>query len=111
MPHSVSPDILYHESCSVFTFIMFSLTITVSGPEADINPGDPRLIVGGPFNEWLNITRTLISDSAETADNARYLCEVCIARGTPFEECHTANVTLFIVGGPPFIFKAPNNSE
>lgn len=80
-------------------------------PEVEVNPGDMRLVVGGQFNEWLNITRTLVSDSAETVDNAIYMCEVCIARGTPFEECHTANVTLFIIGGPPIIDKAPNNSE
>ena len=93
-----------------YNYQMF-LTIIVDGIEVALNPGDPSIIVGGPFNRWLNITRTIISASALTADTAIYMCEVCIARGTPFEECHTANVTLYIIGGPPFIDKAPNNSE
>ena len=86
------------------------LTIIVDGMERVLNPGDRSIVVGGPFNRWLNITRTKISASAQTVDTAIYMCEVCTDRGTPLEECHTANVTLYIIGGPPFIDKAPNNS-
>ena len=87
------------------------LTIIVDGPEVLLNPGDTSIVVGGPLNEWLNITRTIISASAQTVDTAIYMCKVCTDRGTPLEECHTANVTLYIIGGPPFIDKAPDNCE
>ena len=87
------------------------LTTVGSGHEVDLNPGDSHLLVGGEFNEWLNITqRSLISDSDYVQDNGIYMCEVCTDRDTLSEECHTSNVTLHIIGGQPFIDKAMNNS-
>ena len=84
--------------------VCFYSSITVgSGFEQDLNPGDPRIVVGGESNEWLNITRTLVSAGAEVPDNGIYMCEVCTDRS---QECHTSNVTLQVIGEQPFIDEA-----
>ena len=59
--------------------------------------------MGGPFNRWLNISQIEVIGGAEDPDSKIFMCEVCVARGTPFEECHTANYTNFVTGGPPNI--------
>ena len=71
-------------------------------PNEDVIP-QPRIIVGGQFNRWLNITRTVIVQGAEDPDSKIFTCEVCIARGTPFEQCHSANYTSRLIGAPPRI--------
>ena len=62
-----------------------------------------RIIVGGQFNRWLNITRTIIIQGAEDPDSKIFVCEVCIARSTTFDECNTANYTSRLIGAPPVI--------
>ena len=72
----------------------------------------PFLQVGGDFNEWLNVTGRIITQSApSTSINGLYVCEVCVFRGTPFEECHLANTSLQLIGGPPILDVATDNSE
>ena len=61
--------------------------------------------MGGEFNRWLNITRVQVVGGAEDPDSKIFQCEVCIARGTPSEECHTANYTNYITGSPPMILE------
>ena len=70
----------------------------------DVDP-PPRIIVGGDFNRWLNISRTVIIQGAEDPDRKIFMCEVCIARGTPFEECHVSNYTSRLIGSPPIIIQ------
>ena len=62
-----------------------------------------RIIVGGSFNRWLNITGTVIVQGAEDPDQKIFMCTVCVARGTPFEMCHTSNYTSRLIGAPPLI--------
>lgn len=55
---------------------------------------------------WLNIThvrafRLTTHQGIETPDSKIFMCEVCVARGTPSEQCNTANFTLKIAGAPP----------
>ena len=66
-----------------------------------VNPGGVHLAVGGEFNELLNITRNFPTGANLVPDSGIYMCEACTDRGTQSEECHTANVTLFVIGGPP----------
>ena len=81
------------------------------GPMAapqEIAPNDdavptPRIVVGGPFNRWLNITMVVVIQGAEDPDSKIFMCEVCVARGTPFEECHISNYTNRVIGAPPNI--------
>ncbi len=70
---------------------------------------DPLIDIGGDYNEWLNITRTLIAVGAASTSNGLYVCEVCLFRDTAFEECHLANTSLQVIGGPPILEIAPNN--
>ena len=73
-------------------------------PENPTPPGTvARITVGGEFNRWLNITRVELVGVAEDPDSKIFQCEVCIARGTPFQQCHTANYTNRVIGGPPRI--------
>ena len=65
-------------------------------------PGE-RVIVGGTFNRWLNITRTEIVQGAEDPDSRIYICEVCEANTT---NCSPANYTQVTVGTPPDITDA-----
>ena len=78
-------------------------------PEAQLPTA--RRIVGGEFNRFLNITRTLISQGAEDPDFGRYICSTCIAIGTPQEQCHNATVVLFLVGSPPQLDTTPNTGK
>ena len=59
-----------------------------------------RVRVGGMFNRWLNISRVEVYGGA---DSKIFQCEVCVARGTPSQECYTANYTNRVTGGPPVI--------
>ena len=61
-------------------------------------PGQ-RVIVGGEFNQWLNITRTEIVQGAEDPDSRIYICEVCDNNNA----CSAANYTQVTVGTPPNI--------
>ena len=77
------------------------------GVEFDLNPGGVYLAVGGEFNELLNVTGIFpIAPIDLVPYSGIYMCEVCTDRGTQSEECHTANVSLHVIGGPPFIDKA-----
>ena len=62
-----------------------------------------RIIVGGPFNQSLNITETVIVQGAEDPDSKTFMCTVCVDRGAPSEMCHAANYTSLLVGAPPVI--------
>ena len=57
--------------------------------------------MGGEFNRWLNISAVEVVGGAEDPDSKIFMCEVCVARGTPFEQCHTANYTNLVTGGAP----------
>ena len=85
-----------------------------TGAESEIQPGvDPRRMVGGEFNHWLNVTRTLLVPGAEDADTGQYACEACyiISTNPLVMECHRANITLQVIGGPPFIDDADSPNE
>ena len=76
----------------------------VPRPENPTQPGDDaRITVGGDFNRWLNISRIELVGVAEDPDSKIFQCEVCIARGSPFQVCHTANYTNRVIGGPPVV--------
>ena len=62
-----------------------------------------RIVVGGPFNRWLNISRVELVRGAEDPDSKIFMCEVCVDRETPSQVCHTANYTNLVTGGPPRI--------
>ena len=70
-------------------------------PNGDVMPPE-RVIVGGQFNRWLNISRTLIVQAAEDPDSRIYICEVC-ENITTLENCNSANYTQVTVGSPPSI--------
>ena len=70
-------------------------------PNEDVMP-PPRLIVGGEFNRWLNITRTVTVQGAEDPDSNIYMCEVC-QNVTTLEGCSAANHTQFTIGLPPVV--------
>ena len=72
---------------------------------------DTTQTIGGRFDEWLNITATILVQGAESPSSGIYTCEVCLFRGTPFEECHLANTTLQVLGGPPILVDTEDNSE
>ena len=77
-----------------------------------LNSADsPCARILGDFNEIYNITRALISIDAEDSSRGIYECEVCIGRGTPFEECHIANTTVATVGRPPIIRRRVGRSK
>jgi hypothetical protein len=67
-------------------------------------PGE-RVLVGGEFNRWLNITRTEIVQGAEDPDSRIYICEVCEGNSTR-DNCIAANYTQVTVGTPPDITDA-----
>ena len=74
----------------------------VIAPNADVKPPE-RIIVGGQFNRWLNISSVITVQGAEDPDSKLFMCELCQARGTPSEQCNTANFTLNTIGAPPKI--------
>ena len=59
--------------------------------------------IEGEFDEIFNITRVRIQLGAEDPHRGIYECEVCTERGNISEQCHSANVTLPIVGRPPIL--------
>ena len=61
-----------------------------------------RIIVGGEFNRWLNITRTVIIQGAEDPDSRIFMCEVC-QNVTTLEGCSSSNYTQLTVGSPPMV--------
>ncbi len=78
---------------------------------AEVCGTDPSIRIGGEFNEWFNITSTVLVSGAASTSNGLYICEVCFFRGTAFEECHLANTSLQVIGGPPILDKATDNSK
>ena len=63
-----------------------------------------RITVGGNSNQWLNISQIkLIGGAEDPPDSKIFQCKVCTASGTPLEQCHTANYTNRVIGGPPVI--------
>lgn len=74
-----------------------------------VNDPNGRFRIGGEFNRWFNITRTILIAGAGDPHYGNYTCEVCVARGTPLEVCHRARNTLFIAGGPPDIMEGEEN--
>ena len=62
----------------------------------------PRIVVGGEFNRWLNITRTVTVQGAEDPDSSIFMCEVC-QNITTFEGCSVSNYTQFTIGSPPVV--------
>ena len=56
--------------------------------------------VTGPFNRYLNITRTRISAAGADPNAGIYTCQVCVGRD-PFRMCRNANTTVHLVGSPP----------
>ena len=75
---------------------------TVTGYPFPLESSGPlsRIRVGG---QWLNITRIESEGAAEDPDSKIFICEACVARGTPSELCNTANFTVYLVGAPPKI--------
>ena len=59
--------------------------------------------MGGLHNQWLNISEIGVVGGAEDFDSKIFMCEVCVGRDTPFQECHTANYTNRVIGAPPVI--------
>ncbi len=95
---------------SVGWFITELDTITgdVLSRRAIFDPLDPtvqltslRQSLSGMFNEILDIEGTVIAPGAELPTSAIYECQVCVARGTPFQDCHNATVELWGLGQPP----------
>ena len=63
----------------------------------------PRRIVTGEFDQFVEITRTLIVPGGEDADTGIYECQVCTDRGTAREVCNSSSATLLGIGSPPDI--------
>ena len=97
--------ILFFTIYAVFIMCMFvfadpSVRPRILYPNEDATPL-PRIVVGGSSNRWLNITRTYFIRGAEDPDSRIFMCEVCLNRSTPLEQCETLNYTLLMVGAPP----------
>ena len=89
-----------------------SSSINFAGSIQQLRPNDnempqPRIVVGGVSNRWLNITRTVIIQGAEDPDSKIFMCEVCVDRGNSTENCSTSNYTSLTIGAPPIISNAP----
>lgn len=67
--------------------------------------------IEGTYDEIFNITRVRILQGAEDPHRGVYECEVCVARGTLFQECHSANTTVAIAGRPPILNDTIGRSE
>ena len=68
--------------------------------------------IEGEFDEIFNITRVRIQMGGEDPHRGIYECEVCTTRGNIIsEQCHSANVTLPIVGRPPILDSTTGRSE
>ena len=94
-----------------YLFIDMNFDNTIPGDRTfqdpdEINDQDPlRMFITGAYDEIYNITRVLIAAVARDSSRGIYECEVCVARGTPFEDCHSANTTVAVAGRPPIIMK------
>ena len=94
----------YSNLCDLANYIKALSPDPMPRPENPTPPGTvARITVGGDFNRWLNISQIELVGAAEDPDSKIFQCEVCIARGTPFEQCHIANYTNRVIGGPPVI--------
>ena len=67
------------------------------GVQTQILPPLRRIVVEGPNNRYLNITRTNI---VQGTDSGIYTCRVCNDQGGV---CHNASTTLYLLGEPPNI--------
>ncbi len=96
----------------IFIHTILSFPIGESHPGATLNQilSEQSQQIGGEFNEWLNITTTF-GVGASLTSNGLYICEVCVSRGTEFKECHLANTSLQVIGGPPILNVATDNSK
>ena len=70
---------------------------------SDVLITNPIRNISGEFDELYNITRTRIQRHAADPGRGIYECEVCIQRGTPSEQCHSANTSLIIAGRKPLL--------
>ena len=88
---------------------------TSLGPRMPQNRQDlltnPIRKITGEFDEIYNITRTRIQQNAADPGRGIYECEVCIQRGTIFEQCHSANTSLIIAGRKPLLNSTTGRSE
>ncbi len=64
--------------------------------------------VNGTFNQELEIIQTLLTKGAEDTSSGIYKCEVCIKRGTPFEDCHNSSTEVWVIGAPPDLDSVPS---
>jgi hypothetical protein len=48
---------------------------------------------------------------AEDPDSKILMCEVCLNRDNPGEECYTANYTSWLAGAPPSIINGTSPSK
>ena len=80
---------------------------TSLGPRMPQNRSDlltnPIRNISGEFDELYNITRTRIQRHAADPGRGIYECKVCTQRGTPSEQCHSANTSLIIAGRKPLL--------
>ena len=70
--------------------------------------------IGGRISldeRWYNITRSIIEQGAEDADNGNYTCRVCTDADTPDEKCNDAVLELFLAGEAPMLEIAPDDGE
>lgn len=82
-------------------------TLSPKGSEITIYPSSRgRLKAEGALNHILNISSTNIIRGAEKDDNGMYTCSVCKRDG-----CHSASVTLFLIGAPPRMEIASDNCK
>jgi len=67
--------------------------------------------IGGILDRYYHITRVSIQRAAEDPHAGVYECEVCVARNTACEDCHSANVTLAVAGRSPLLNSTTGRSE
>ena len=99
-----------------YRYLYFDLDHTLLGPrdeqiKSELNVPNSLRRIEGEFDEIFNITRVRIQMGAEDPHRGIYECEVCTARGNISEQCHSANVTLPIVGRPPILDFVTGSSE
>ena len=94
---------------SVYCYVFFFTggPLTEQNPPAVPGTIGEILTVGGEFNRWLNLTGVEVAGGARDPDRYIFMCEVCVGRGTQFEECHIANYTNLVIGSPPRIVSEP----
>ena len=84
---------------------------TEQNPNMLNNAGRPRTTITGDFYQTYTIVGGPFSENAEDASRGVYECEVRVAIGTMFENCHVANITIGNVGRPPIIGVGVGASE